>query len=35
MEKIVAPDFGESVFEASVGQWFKSTGDMLLRSESR
>ena len=29
MEAIVAPDFGESVFEASVGQWFKSTGDAV------
>ena len=29
MEEIVAPDFGESVFEASVGQWFKSTGDTV------
>ena len=29
MEEIVAPDFGESVFEASVGQWFKSTGDAV------
>ena len=29
MEEIVAPDFGESVFEASVGQWFKFTGDAV------
>lgn len=29
MEEIVAPDFGESVFEASVGQWFKSTGEYI------
>lgn len=29
MEEIIAPDFGESVFEASVGQWFKSTGDTV------
>ena len=29
MEQIVAPDFGESVFEASVGQWFKSTGETV------
>ena len=29
MEEIVAPDFGESVFEASVGQWFKSAGDTV------
>ncbi len=29
MEEIVAPDFGESVFEASVGQWFKSAGDAV------
>ena len=29
MEEIIAPDFGESVFEASVGQWFKSTGETV------
>ena len=29
MEQIVAPEFGESVFEASVGRWFKSTGDRV------
>ncbi len=29
MEEIIAPDFGESVFEASVGQWFKSTGEAV------
>ena len=27
MEEIVAPDFGESVFEASVGKWFKQSGE--------
>ena len=29
MEEIVAPDFGESVFEASVGKWFKIAGEMV------
>ena len=29
MEEIVAPDFGESVFEASVGKWFKDVGDTV------
>jgi 2-oxoglutarate dehydrogenase E2 component (dihydrolipoamide succinyltransferase) len=29
MEEIVAPDFGESVFEASVGKWFKSAGETV------
>ena len=29
MEEIVAPDFGESVFEASVGRWFKDVGDTV------
>lgn len=29
MEEIVAPDFGESVFEASVGQWFKRSGEIV------
>ena len=29
MEEIVAPDFGESVFEASVGKWFKDVGDAV------
>ncbi len=29
MEEIVAPDFGESVFEASVGKWFKRSGETV------
>ena len=29
MEEIVAPDFGESVFEASVGRWFKAEGEIV------
>ena len=29
MEEIVAPDFGESVFEASVGRWFKQSGETV------
>ena len=29
MEEIVAPDFGESVFEASVGKWFKIAGEAV------
>ncbi len=29
MEEIVAPDFGESVFEASVGKWFKIAGETV------
>ena len=33
MEEIVAPDFGESVFEASVGRWFKSEGDTVQTGE--
>ena len=33
MEEIVAPDFGESVFEASVGKWFKTEGDTVLVGE--
>ena len=33
MEEIVAPDFGESVFEASVGRWFKSEGDSVASGE--
>ena len=33
MEEIVAPDFGESVFEASVGKWFKAEGDTILIGE--
>ena len=33
MEEIVAPDFGESVFEASVGRWFKSEGDTVRTGE--
>ena len=34
MEEIVAPDFGESVFEASVGRWFKSAGESVQAGES-
>ncbi len=34
MEEIVAPDFGESVFEASVGRWFKSAGESVHAGES-
>ena len=33
MEEIVAPDFGESVFEASVGKWFKAEGDTVQVGE--
>ncbi len=33
MEEIVAPDFGESVFEASVGRWFKAEGDTVQTGE--
>ncbi len=33
MAEIVAPDFGESVFEASVGRWFKDEGDAVLIGE--
>ncbi len=33
MEEIVAPDFGESVFEASVGKWFKAEGDTVQIGE--
>ncbi len=33
MEEIVAPDFGESVFEASVGKWFKAEGDTVQTGE--
>ena len=33
MEEIVAPDFGESVFEASVGRWIKSEGDTVRTGE--
>lgn len=29
MEEIVAPDFGESVFEASIGRWFKAEGETV------
>ena len=29
MEEIIAPDFGESVFEASVGRWFKQNGELV------
>ena len=34
MEKIVTPDFGESVFEASVGKWFKSAGETVNAGET-
>ena len=33
MEEIVAPDFGESVFEASVGKWFKIAGEPVSVGE--
>ena len=33
MEEIVAPDFGESVFEASVGRWFKQEGESVRAGE--
>ena len=33
MEEIVAPDFGESVFEASVGRWFKTEGETVQIGE--
>lgn len=33
-EEIVAPDFGESVFEASVGKWFKAEGDTVQPGEA-
>ncbi len=33
MEEIVAPDFGESVFEASVGKWFKAEGETVQVGE--
>ena len=33
MKEIVAPDFGESVFEASVGRWFKAEGDTVQTGE--
>ena len=33
MEEIVAPDFGESVFEASVGKWFKAEGEAVRTGE--
>lgn len=33
MEEIVAPDFGESVFEASVGKWFKASGETVAVGE--
>ena len=33
MEEIVAPDFGESVFEASVGKWFKQSGEQVSVGE--
>ena len=33
MEEIVAPEFGESVFEASVGKWFKAEGDTVQTGE--
>ena len=33
MEEIVAPDFGESVFEASVGKWFKIAGETVSVGE--